>query len=405
MKIAMVSEHASPLATLGGADSGGQNIHVAALARGLAALGHEIVVYTRRDAEGLPEQARPVPGVTVVHVPAGPPRPIQKDEILPFVPDFADWLRRHWMFQPPDLVHAHFWMSGLAALGATRGLAIPVVQTFHALGVVKQRHQGAEDTSPRERPDAERVIARRVDRIIATCGDEANELVRMNTPPRLLRVVPCGVDPAVFRPDGPAAPRPRGPRLLSVGRLVPRKGVGTLIDAMRLIPGAELIVAGGASADRLDDDPEVGRLRRAASEAGVAGRVRFVGTVSHDRIPALMRSADVAVCVPWYEPFGMVALEAMACGVPVVASAVGGQCETVADGRTGVLVPPRDPRALATAVNTLLRDPRLRAAYGRAGARRARTLYGWERVCAETLAVYEEVVAPQAGAAGERKAS
>ncbi|MGW4643243.1 glycosyltransferase [Sphaerisporangium sp. NPDC004334] len=405
MKIAMVSEHASPLASAGGADSGGQNVHVAALARGLAAQGHEVTVYTRRESAHIPEQVELAEGVSVVHVPAGPPRCVSKDDILPCIPDFGHWLRQRWTFQPPDVVHAHYWMSGLAALAATRGLGVPVVQTFHALGVVKQRHQGAEDTSPRERPQAEGLVARRVDRIIATCLDEVQELTRMNAPPPSIRTVPCGVDTAIFRPDGPVVPRPRRPRLLSIGRLVPRKGVGTLIEAMRMIPDAELIVAGGPSAGRLDDDPEVRRLRRAASEAGVAGRVRFVGGVSHDEVPALMRSADVAVCVPWYEPFGMVALEAMACGVPVVASAVGGQRETVAHGRTGLLVPPRDPRTLAVAVNTLLADPRLRAAYGRASAERARALYGWERVCARTRSVYEEVVAGGVGASGERKAS
>ncbi|MFC4589545.1 glycosyltransferase [Sphaerisporangium corydalis] len=405
MKIAMVSEHASPLAALGGEDSGGQNVHVAALARGLAARGHEVAVYTRRDGAELPEEVAFAPGVRVVHVPAGPPSRISKDAILPWVPDFAHWLRQHWTFQPPDVVHSHFWMSGLAALAAARDPGIPVVHTFHALGVVKRRHQGAGDPSPRERLKAEAVIAHGVDRVIATCGDEAGELLRMDVPRRSVQVVPCGVDCADFGPAGPVAPRPRGRRLLSIGRLVPRKGVSTAIEAMRLVPGAELIVAGGPLPQDLDDDPEVARLRRVASEAGVLGRVRFVGRVAHEQVPALMRSADVAVCVPWYEPFGMVALEAMACGLPVVASAVGGHCETVVGGVTGLLVPPREPRALATAVNTLLGDPGLLAAYGQAGAARARARYDWPRVAEETCAVYEQVLAARGRVPIGRKAS
>ncbi|MBB5628032.1 glycosyltransferase [Sphaerisporangium krabiense] len=391
MKVAMVSEHASPLAVPGSVDSGGQNIHVAALSRALAALGHEVAVYTRRDDPGLPETVELAPGVSVTHVPAGPPARISKDEILAYVPDLAHWLRRRWMFRPPDVVHSHFWMSGLAALAAARDPGVPVVHTFHALGVVKRRHQGAGDTSPSERLKAEAVVARGVARVVATCADEAAELAAMDVPGHAVAVVPCGVDCAGFAPAVPAAPRPRGPRLLSIGRLVPRKGVQTIIEALRLIPDAELIVAGGPPAAELDGDPEVARLRRAAGEAGVAGRVRFTGQVSHEKVPALMRSCDVAVCVPWYEPFGMVALEAMACGLPVVASDVGGHRETVADGRTGTLVPPRDPRALAAAVNTLLADPRLRAAYGRAGARRARARYAWPRIAAATAAVYEDV--------------
>ncbi|WP_424535834.1 glycosyltransferase [Sphaerisporangium viridialbum] len=405
MKIAMVSEHASPLAIAGGVDSGGQNVHVAALARGLADRGHEVTVYTRRDSAEIAEEVAFAPGVSVVHVPAGPPGRIPKDAILPWVPDFGHWLRQRWMFQPPDVVHSHFWMSGLAALAAARDPGVPVVHTFHALGVVKRRHQGTGDSSPRERLKAETVIARGVDRIIATCGDEADELVRMDIPRRSVQVVPCGVDCAEFGPSGPAAPRPRGPRVLSIGRLVPRKGVDTAIEAMRLVPGAELIVAGGPPAHRLDHDPEVTRLRRIASAAGVAARVRFVGQVSHENVPALMRSADLAVCVPWYEPFGMVTLEAMACGLPVVASSVGGQCETVVDGLTGTLVPPRDPRSLATALNTLLDDHDRRAAYGIAGAERARARYDWPRIAAETRAVYEEVLEARGRIPVGRKAS
>jgi glycosyltransferase involved in cell wall biosynthesis len=405
VKIAMVSEHASPLAVLGSVDSGGQNVHVAALARSMAALGHEVTVYTRRDSAELPEEVAFAPGVSVVHVPVGPPARIPKDAILPWIPDFGHWLRQRWMFQPPDIVHSHFWMSGLAALAAARDPGVPVVHTFHALGVVKRRHQGTNDSSPRERLKAETVVARAVDRVIATCGDEVGELSRMDVPRCSVRVIPCGVDCAHFGPTGTVAPRPRGRRLLSIGRLVPRKGVDTVIEAMRLIPDAELIVAGGPPAQELDHDPEVARLREIASKTGVAGRVRFVGRISHESVPAIMRSADVAVCVPWYEPFGMVALEAMACGLPLIASAVGGQCETVVDGLTGTLVPPREPRALATAANTLLDDSGLRSTYGLAGAERARARYDWARIAAETCAVYEEVVEAHDRVPAAKKAS
>lgn len=390
MKIAMISEHASPLACVGTTDAGGQNVHVDALARAVAALGHEVVVYTRRDDENVPERVGLAPGVTVVHVPAGPARKIPKDDILPWVPHFAKWLREQWLFDRPDVVHSHFWMSGLAALGAARDLGIPVVHTYHALGAVKRRHQGADDTSPPERIAAETRIGREADAIIATCTDEVDELRRMGVSRRQARVVPCGVDLTRFHPHAATVPTAR-PRLLAISRLVPRKGVATVIEALRGVKGIDLVVAGGPPAGALHHDPEVTRLRWLAQRNGVADRVSFTGQVSREDVPSLIRSATAVVTVPWYEPFGMVALEAMACGVPVIASCVGGQKETVVNGITGVLVPPQRPTALARAIQRLLADPVRQSAFGIAGADRARARYGWNRIATETVAAYREV--------------
>src|SRR5690606_13838534 len=302
LKIAMVSEHASPLAALGGVDAGGQNVHVASLARAIADKGHEVRIYTRRDDPGLPERVPLGEGVTVVHVPAGPPEPIPKDELLPYIPEFARWLAADLATDPPDIVHSHFWMSGLAALAAARDLDRPVVHTYHALGVVKRRRQGDADTSPPERINAEAMIGRSVDAIIATCGDEVTELLRMRVPRRRACVVPCGVDTELFTPEPVAASTGKPRRLVSVGRLVPRKGLDTAIEALCGIKDAELVIAGGPPAAELDADPEVIRLRRIAAERGVADRVRFLGRVPRERVPELLRSAAVTLCVPWYEP-------------------------------------------------------------------------------------------------------
>jgi glycosyltransferase involved in cell wall biosynthesis len=213
-------------------------------------------------------------------------------------------------------------------------------------------------------------------------------------------VIPCGVDCDRFHP-GPGAAGPNSPvRVLTLGRLVPRKGNDTVIEAIARVPGAELLIAGGPARDQLDGDPEVRRLRQAAAACGVAERVRFAGRVAHRDVPALLRSADVVVSAPWYEPFGIVPLEAMACGVPVVASAVGGFLDTVVDGATGALVPPRRPDQLAAAVRKLLAEPFWREAYGTAGVDRARSRYSWDRIAAGTLAVYEDVLgagAPEPG--------
>jgi D-inositol-3-phosphate glycosyltransferase len=388
VKVAMVSEHASPLAVLGGADAGGQNVHVAALSAALARRGTEVVVHTRRDDPGLPDRVAAAPGVTVEHVDAGPAEPVPKDLLLPHMDEFAARLWRSFRYDPPDVVHAHFWMSGRAALAAARPLGIPVVQTFHALGVVKRRHQGAKDTSPPTRLREEAMLAREADRIVGTCSDEVFELVRMGADLRRIAVVPCGVDLDLFRVEGPAAPRPPGRhRLLVVSRLVERKGIGDVIAALARLPEAELVVAGGPPAGELAGDPEARRLTALAERVGVAGRVRLLGRLGRADLPALYRSADLVVNVPWYEPFGIVPLEAMACGVPVVASAVGGLVDTVVDGVTGAHVPPRRPDLLAVAVTGLLADPDLRTTLAATGARRARR-YGWDRIARSTLEAY-----------------
>jgi glycosyltransferase involved in cell wall biosynthesis len=393
MRLAMVSEHASPLAVLGGVDAGGQNVHVASLASAMARSGVDTVVHTRRDDATLPRRTMLDEHVTVDHVTAGPAHPIPKDDLLPHMGEFAADLRRQWQDERPDVVHAHFWMSGLAALEAARPLGIPVVLTFHALGHVKRRHQGSKDSSPAERLRIEERLVQEVDRIVATCSDEVFELMRLGATRSRVRVAPCGVDVTQFTPTGPAEPRTPGRyRLVFVGRLVERKGIGNVISALAGVPDAELVVAGGPDAADLADDREISRLRKLAADAGVADRVVFRGRVGRGALPALLRSADAVLCVPWYEPFGIVPLEAMACGVPVVASAVGGLIDTVVDGATGLHVPPRSPERIAEALNELLPDTERRRQFGQAGARRARSRYSWDRVASLTLQAYDDLL-------------
>lgn len=396
MRIAMISEHASPLAMLGGVDAGGQNAHVADLSRALARLGHEVRVYTRRDHVDLPGTVEFRPGVLVVHVPAGPAEPIGKDQLLPYMRDFSRVLAQEWSGNwRPDVVHAHFWMSGLAATWAARRTGVPVVQTYHALGAVKRRHQGTADSSPPGRIGYERLLGQTVDRVVAQSRDEVAELVTLGVPRNRISVVPSGVDLETFCPDGPAQPSrdPRRPRVLSVGRLVERKGFSDLIRAMTLVPGAEAIVVGG-SPSGLNGDPMASRLRELAEAYHIADRFRLVGAVPKDEMPCWYRSADVLVCAPWYEPFGLTPLEAMACGVPVVATAVGGLTDTVVDRVTGTLVRPRDPRGLGNAIRQLITDPLQRLGYAAAALDRARQRYSWERTATELTAVYTALAEP-----------
>jgi glycosyltransferase involved in cell wall biosynthesis len=266
-----------------------------------------------------------------------------------------------------------------------------VVHTFHALGVVKRRHLGHADPSPSGRLGAEQMIAETVDRVVATCRDEVRELTALGADPRRVGVVPCGVDVDRFTPEGPAAARHR-PRVVTVGRLVPRKGIDDVIRALAVVPDAELVVAGGPPADRLGRDREARRLRGLAATLDVADRVTLLGAVDRADMPALLRSATLVACTPWYEPFGIVPLEAMSSGVPVVATAVGGMLDTVVDGRTGVLVPPRDPSSLAQTFRALLDDPQRRARMGAAGRRRAERHYHWDAVSEATLDVYCSLV-------------
>jgi len=409
MRIAMISEHASPLATLGGVDAGGQNVHVAALSAALADEGHTVTVYTRRDDEALPARVAFAPGVEVVHLDAGPARAVPKDELLPHMGELADGLLADWRTNRPDVVHSHFWMSGVAALDAAARLASspvgaasapPVLHTFHALGSVKRRHLGAEDTSPAERTHLEPGVGRRADAVIATCSDEAAELVRAGVDAARITVIPCGVDIGHFTPraDDAAGDDHAPMRVMVVGRLVPRKGVDLAITALGILADrghrdVELVIVGGSGdAASATEDAEARRLMDAARAAGVADRVRLHGRVSQADMPAVMRTADVVVCAPWYEPFGIVPLEAMASGVPVVASAVGGLTDSVVDGVTGILVPPRDPAAIADALGELRADPARRRALGRAGRDRMEHGYSWATVAARTADAYRAVI-------------
>lgn len=394
MRIAMISEHASPLAAIAGEDAGGQNVHVAELAAALHQQGHEVTVYTRRDDAGQPQTVATSRGFAVVHVPAGPAQPLPKDELLPFMRPFGQWLAQRWAAtSPPDIVHAHFWMSGVAADVATSQIHAPVVQTFHALGSVKRRYQADADTSPSDRIDVERHLGQVAARIVAQCTDEVEELAALGVPREKVRIVASGVDARRFSPDGPAAPRTgRLFRVLSVGRLVPRKGFDELVRALPALPGTEAVIAGGPAGD-LASDPEAHRLRELAAELGVADRLRLLGAVPPDQMPHWYRSADVVACTPWYEPFGLTPLEAMAAGRPVVAYSVGGLRDSVVDGATGSLVPPGDRDALVAALAGLLVDEDRRRQYGTAARLRAVSRYDWSRQAAAIASIYADLYA------------
>ncbi|HXK34620.1 MAG TPA: glycosyltransferase [Dehalococcoidia bacterium] len=416
-RVALVSEHACPLAPPGGTDFGGQNVYVRQLARHLVRQGYEVDTYTRRTSEDDPE-IMVWEGGRVVHVRAGPAEPLPKERLLPYMGAFAEELVRAARQRRYDVVHANFWMSAMASLEVKRRLGVPLVVTFHALGRVRRMHQGAADGFPDERFAIEERVFAEADRVIAECPQDLLDMVTLyGADPSRIVIVPCGFDPEELAPvPRPAARREIGAAageriVLYVGRMVPRKGVETIVRAMALLgegdsPGARLLVVGG-EADSPDPaaTPEIGRLRALARELGVGERVTFAGRQPRERLRYFYSAADVFVTVPAYEPFGITPLEAMACGTPVIGSRVGGIKHTVRDGETGWLVAPDDAAALASAIETALRHPELRELLGRQARAHVAADYQWGAVCERVAAVYEDARRPAIRVVGPARAT
>ena len=406
-RIAMISEHASPLAALGGVDSGGQNVYVAYLARQLAHRGHAVDVFTRRESADTPTIVDWGPRVRIVHVDAGPPRRVPKEQLLPFMSPFAEWMldfvdRGSRTY---DIVHAHFWTSALAAQRLKIEIGLPFVVTFHALGRVRRLYQGADDGFPAERGALEAQIVESADAVIAECPQDAFDLrVLYGADERRLRQIPCGVDIRRFHPVAPARARGKlglpieGPVLLQLGRLVPRKGIDDVIRSLPILRraydiDAQLVIVGGDT-DEPDEaaTPYLRTLRAVADGSGVADRVIFTGGKSPSVLRYYYSAADVFVTTPWYEPFGITPLEAMACGTPVIGSAVGGIKHTVVHGETGLLVPPHNPRVIAASAAALLTDSALRARMSRRAMARVRSWFRWRHVARAVDVLYDDVL-------------
>lgn len=407
MRIALISEHASPLSVAGGVDAGGQNIYVHHVARQLARRGHRVDVFTRRDRAELPLVVPLGAGVRVVHVTAGPPCFVRKESLLDCMPQFARACEA--MFRqggPYDLVHANFFMSGLVARQLRERLGVPFAITFHALGQVRRQHQKEADAFPPERIAIERDCVRDADAIIAECPQDREDLRTLyGADASRIAMVPCGFDSAEFSPmDRVEARQALGIAqdeflVLQLGRLVPRKGIDNVVRALAqaraLLPAGarmRLMVVGGDA--REPDEartPEIARLRGIAQALGVAADVRFTGQRARAELRQHYAAADVFVSTPWYEPFGITPLEAMACAVPVLASDVGGLRYSVVDGVTGFLVPPHDPAALARRLALLYRQPALAARLGQAGQRRVACKFTWDHVAEGLLQVYRGI--------------
>lgn len=405
-RVAVLTVHSSPLASPGVGDAGGMNVYVRALAHELARAGVASDLYTRAASPDDPPVVEVEPGVRVLHLPAGPLAPVPKEALPRYLCAFLCALLRAEVWHGPyDLIHSHYWVSGWVARLAKERWDVPMAHSFHTLARVKNSAMGdADQAEPLIRLAGEERAVAVADRLIASTPTEAGELINLyGAPPAKTRVVPPGIDRALFHPEeGPgarAATRAElgltGRYLLAfVGRLQPLKGpdvaVRTLAALRRRHPGldAELLVVGGPSGNGAG---EPAGLRRLAAAEGVAGRVRFLPAQPHERLAHLYRAADLVLMPSRSESFGLVALEAQACGTPVVAGRVGGLLHAVGDGTTGLLLPTHDPAAWADAVAGLLASPRRRAAMGQAAARFAGA-HGWDATAGELLAVYRELV-------------
>lgn len=409
-RVAVLSIHTCPLAALGGKETGGMNVYVREVARELGGLGYEVDVFTRSQDPAIPEAVPLGPGARVIHVAAGPPGPLPRLALAAHLPAFVagvEAFRRREGLRY-TVLHSHYWLSGLAALELGPRWGVPVVQMFHTLGAIKNAvARGSGDTEPVERLVAEARIAARADRLVASNLVERADLAwHLGADPARVSVIPCGVDLALFRPRDRAAARARlaldAERiLLFVGRLTPIKGLDTLLRALAALKAdglaatrLRLLVVGGTKGDAGDS----ARLRRAAQDLGVDAWVDLRGPQPQDVLPDYYAAADLCVMPSRHESFGMVALEAMACGVPVIASRVGGLAFTVQDRATGVLVPEGDASALAGAVRDLLRDEPRRRVLGAQAVDWARR-FAWPVIARSVGDLYAELAPALPGTA------
>jgi len=406
LRIAMLSYHTCPLATLGGKDTGGMNVYVRDLTRELGRLGIHVDVFTRSQDEHVPHVVHELGfGNRVVHVPAGPETPRAKSELANYIPEFVEGIKQFAVEKgiTYDVIHSHYWMSGLAAQALSDAWGgTPIVHMFHTLGEMKNRVARSESERAGEgRLEGERQVLRRADRIVSATIAEITQLRFLyRADHRKLVIIPPGVDTSHFYPI-PADEakqflglKPENRMVLFVGRIEPLKGVDTLIQAMSCLdlqkmhrPVPLAIIGGEPDVVPEDMTEEMSRLQKLCDELCMGGMVVFLGKRGQDTLPYYYSAAEVVVMPSLYESFGMVALEAMACGTPVIASEVGGLGYLVQNDITGYTVPDSDPQVLCEKLSSLLGNANLRAEMGQRAAEYALD-YGWEKIATRIIEVY-----------------
>jgi D-inositol-3-phosphate glycosyltransferase len=395
MRIAMITAH-SPLTRTAG--HGSQLMQPAILARALARHGHRVTLYARTQDPSAPSTAILGAGVSVEHITAGPPRRLTAEESARYMPEVAADLADRWRAKAPDVVHAFSWTAGLAAIGAVRGTGIPVVQSFESLGSIERRQAGLGVSGARVRLEA--AIGAAAAAVLASSEEEAGELARLAVRKSVIRVIPAGLDTMKLRPADVRAKTSEKPRLVAFADDQAR-GLPSVIRALAQLPHARLTIIGGQDAKHMGRSGPLRAVAQLATELGVRSRVTFAGEVAEADESALLCSADVMVSATSYDPTGLAVIRAMSCGLPVVASAVGGQRDAVIDGITGLLVAPEHPAMLVHRLRALLARPAMLQAYGVAAADRARSRYCIDRIGQETAAAYERCLPRATADTGE----
>lgn len=401
--IAFISEHASPLASLGNVDTGGQNVYVAQLAQHLAAKNFHVDIYTRKDSPGQKEVVEWLPGIRVIYIKAGPEQNVIKEEMLPYMQEFQDRMIDFMITEQLHykLIHANFFMSALVAQGIKKEMNIPFVVTFHALGHIRRLYQAENDKFPIERLKIEEEVIKAADQIIAECPQDRNDLMRYYyAPADKISIVPCGFSSTEFYPIEKTVARkilklPQDSHIiLQLGRMVPRKGIDNAIRSINYLKNkinkpVKLVIVGG-DCDNMSDSncPEYNRLRNIAKELEITENVEFMGKKGRDMLKFYYSAADLFITTPWYEPFGITPLEAMACGTPVIGSAVGGIKFSVLDGLTGALVSPDNPQKLAQKTAEILNAPLLMKQMSENAFKRVNKYFTWAKVANEMIAIY-----------------
>jgi D-inositol-3-phosphate glycosyltransferase len=410
MRIAMLSFHTCPLATLGGKDTGGMNVYVRDLTRELGRRGVQVDVFTRSQDEHQPHVKEDLGfGNRVIHIPAGIEVPLPKETLYEQVPEFVGGVRQFARAQGQayDLIHSHYWLSGVAARSLRAAWDVPFIQMFHTLGHMKNRvAQSPRDREGELRIRVETELLREADQIIAATPAEMAQLQWLyRADVSRVTVIPPGVDLVHFYPRPAAAAKarlglnPKNKLLLFVGRIEPLKGVETLFQAVARLRDLgvceceelALAIIGGDPAEDAPGNAEMDRLKVLRRDLGIADMVTFLGARDQDALPDYYAAAEAVIMPSHYESFGMVALEAMACGTPVIASEVGGLAFLVKDGETGFHVPDRDPELLADRICQIITDPLLRAELGEQAAAYARG-YAWPIIADKIVAVYESLL-------------
>jgi D-inositol-3-phosphate glycosyltransferase len=408
-RIACISEHASPLALIGGTDSGGQNVYVAELAGQLAGKGYHIDIFTRWEDVSLPQIVKLRSGIRVIHIKAGPLAVLPKEELLFHMDEFSHNMSEFMQSVSFSyhLIHANFFMSGLVAMELKKQFNIPFVITFHALGHVRKLHQKEQDKFPAGRIAIEEQIVKKADAIIAECPQDRDDLiVHYKADPSRITIIPCGFNPQEFFPISKMEAKailnfdPEERMVLQLGRMVPRKGIDNVIKAVAQIDAKlrkiRLVIVGGPDdVPQFDPGSELGRLQQLAAKLGIAMMVTFEGRRNRDMLKYYYSAADVFVTTPWYEPFGITPLEAMACGTPVIGADVGGIKFSVADGKTGFLVPPNTPAVLADRLTRLFDNPDLLSQLGKNALDQVQN-FTWAKVAEQVVGLYSHVLSMKA---------